>query len=127
MVTVDFYHLQPSADRNLFICRLIEKIFSRQHRLYVRCQDLTEANILNDQLWTFSDASFIPHGMDDPHSPIELGCGDIPLHHDDVLLNLANTIPRNYQQVNRILELSAAEHQTYYEKQGIKISHHMIR
>lgn len=126
-VTVDFYHLHTSANRNLFLCRLIEKIFSRQHQLYVRCQDLAEAHRLDDQLWTFNDISFIPHGLDDGHSPIEIGCGNIPSHHHDVLLNLSDTIPENYQQVKRILELNSTEHQIYYETQGIKMSHHAIR
>lgn len=126
MLTIDFYHLQPSADRNLFLCRLIEKIFSRQHQLFVRCQNPAEAKVLDEQLWTFRDISFIPHGINDTHSPIALGCGNIPAHHQDVLLNLADTIPEDYQRMKRILELSSSVHQTYYEQQGISTIHHTI-
>jgi DNA polymerase-3 subunit chi len=124
MPTVDFYHLSNPTTRDVFLCKLIEKVFLRKHQLYIFCATEQEVQVLDDLLWTFKDTSFIPHGRTD--KTVQLGCGPIPQYHQDILINLSNTIPENYQQFKRILELSSPEHQLFYENHKLAIKHHTI-
>lgn len=61
---VGFYHLtrQPI---DVVLPRLLEKAYAAGHRILVHCSDADELGRLNAALWTYDDASFLPHGSDD--------------------------------------------------------------
>ena len=140
---VDFYQLSPNTnqhERNLFLCKLIEKVYLRKHKLYIHCQDQQEANQIDELLWTYKDTSFIPHNLlgEGPSEapPVQLGFDKTPTH-NDVLINLATEIPEFHTRFKRILEIainsddvsdtaSHQEHLIYYQQQNFDISTHTI-
>jgi len=61
---VGFYHLtrQPL---DLVLPRLLEKAYAAGHRILVHCADAEQLKHLDQHLWIYEDASFLPHGSDD--------------------------------------------------------------
>ncbi len=56
-----FHHLERRRiDQAL--TDLIERLYAERRRVIVRASSAEMVDALNDRLWTFSDASFLPHG-----------------------------------------------------------------
>lgn len=59
-----FYHL-TDADAVDVLPALLEKTLARGWRAVVRCRDEEQMARLDDILWTYRDAAFLPHGRAD--------------------------------------------------------------
>lgn len=112
---IDFYLLTAdTADaQGLFTCRLLEKAYQQGHRIFVYCNNATDAGALDELLWTFKPDSFIPHHLQgegpEPPPPIQIGYSSEPRGFNDILLNLADTIPAFYLRFQRVIEIVAAD------------------
>lgn len=114
LVRVDFYLLNSPAeeDKRLFICRLLEKVYHRGHRIFVVCESQAHAEQMDELLWTFKDDSFIPHNLQgegpQPPPPVQIGFGpDKPRDFHDILVNLSADIPSYFVGFKRIIEVVA--------------------
>jgi DNA polymerase III subunit chi len=58
-----FYHLQNSTLEQA-LPGLLEKTLARGWKAVIRASSDERLKALDDHLWTFSDESFLPHGMD---------------------------------------------------------------
>ncbi len=112
MTRVDFYLLpgQDPQTRRAYACRIAEKAYRTGHKVFILAADDTEANILDDLLWTFRQGSFIPHTLaenypNDPLVPIVIGTSEAPESFDELLINLNPNPPENWQQFHRIAEV----------------------
>lgn len=138
---VDFYLLKASMPkaRWLLACRLLEKAYLRGHQVFVYCNNQHDAQTLDELLWTFKEDSFIPHNIqgEGPELPpaIQLGYGEQARGFNDILLNLATTIPPFYDRFQRVMELVdneeeakalSREHYRHYKAQGYTIHTHQI-
>ncbi|WP_133130018.1 DNA polymerase III subunit chi [Legionella yabuuchiae] len=138
---VDFYlleHNQPQGEW-LLACRLLEKAYLRNHRVFVFCNSQQDAECLDELLWTFKDDSFIPHNLQgegpEPPPPIQIGYRDEPRGFNDILLNLATSIPPFAARFKRIIEIVAAneeakeisrEHYRHYRSNRCELYTHNI-
>ena len=108
---VDFYLLKEEdlQAKLLYACRLLEKAYGKSRQVFVYCNDQTEAEQLDELLWTFKEESFIPHNLQgegpEPPPPIQIGCGETPRGFHDILMNLADEIPAFYTKFSRVIEL----------------------
>ncbi|HKK13650.1 MAG TPA: DNA polymerase III subunit chi [Gammaproteobacteria bacterium] len=141
MTRVDFYVL-PGDDaegRARVACRLAEKAFDRGHRVLIHTDSPGESAALDDLLWTFRAGSFVPHarqGADpDPRTPVLVGHGDEPDDHDDVLINLASTVPLFFSRFARVAEVidqhgerlpAARERYRFYKDRGYELASHKL-
>lgn len=142
MSKVLFYVLSDGGDNAAvrFACRLVEKVYQQQRKLYLHCPDTALANQLNDDLWTFRQGSFIPHlpakeleGEHDP-TPIVIGSSDTPpAGFDDVLVNLSDEVPAFFSRFQRTLEIvtpvnraTARKRYKFYQDQGCKLETHNV-
>ncbi len=112
MPRVDFYLLQASCNqqRELFVCRLVDKIWRQGHRVYIHTGAHNRAVQLDKLLWTYQDDSFVPHDLyparQDSRAPIRIGAGEDNFWSQaDVLINLSDTVPAFFTQVERVLEV----------------------
>jgi DNA polymerase-3 subunit chi len=110
-IRVDFYLLssdQPDA-KWLVACRLLEKAYSKGHRVFVYCNNRQDAEHLDELLWTFRDDSFIPHNLQgegpEPPPPVQIGYDKEPRGFNDILLNLSQETPTFYTKFKRVIEL----------------------
>ncbi len=112
-IRVDFYLLAESEaeELSLLACRLLEKAYSRGHRVFVYCSNQQEAERLDELLWTFKDNSFIPHNLQgegpEPPPPIQIGYQNEPRGFNDILINLNSEIPNFHSRFRRIIEIVA--------------------
>jgi len=136
---VDFYLLannQPQAAW-LVACRLLEKAYLRNHRIFVYCENQQDAEHLDELLWTYKDDSFIPHNLQgegpEPPPAVQIGFGAEPRGFNDILLNMATTIPPFFERFRRIMEVVCAndeakeisrEHYRFYRKQPFELHTH---
>jgi len=64
-------HALPGTKKAHEVCRLVERLLGQRHRLAVWFSDAGRAEVLNQYLWTFSQSSFVPHGMWREGDPVE--------------------------------------------------------
>lgn len=142
MPKIDFYIL-PEGDaktRLQYACRLVEKAYKNQHRIYINAENETQAHQLDEMLWTFRDDSFLPHNLygegPEPAPPIQIGFNITPEKHRDILLNLSNQVPAFFEHFNRVLEIIAndpdmqargRENYRVYRTQGYDITTHKLQ
>ncbi|MEH6357410.1 MAG: DNA polymerase III subunit chi [Pseudomonadales bacterium] len=145
MTRIDFYILPDSEQqaRLLFICRLVEKAYKQNHRLYIHTDSETTSKTIDDLLWSFRPESFIPHHLlEDTTAPAPIaighgdnsgiGCGD----HHDVLINLSNDIPDFFSRFERCIEIviqqpdvleTTRKHFGFYRERGYPLNTHDLR
>lgn len=110
-IRVDFYLIatDEAQARWLLACRLLEKAYSKGHRVYVHCANQHDAELLDELLWTFRDDSFIPHHLQgegpEPPPPVQIGYAKEPRGFNDILLNLTDEIPAFFTRFKRVMEL----------------------
>ena len=114
---VDFYVLKSSAAkmRWAFACRLTEKAYLKDLKIVIVNDTLADAQALDELLWTFNDRSFIPHkvcvdvGSLDPATPVQLTVESDTLPAADLLVNLAQRLPAQFERYARIAEIIDAD------------------
>ena len=144
MTKVGFYILADSAadSRLRLALRLTEKAFQRGHRIFIHCENESQAGELDDRLWTERPASFLPHvllGSDSPEPslapPITLGWGQEPIDHDDLLINLQSSVPNFFSRFKRVAELvnqepsrlqSLRDSYRFYRDRGYPLEQHKL-
>lgn len=112
------FYLLPDTEiknRDLYICRLVEKACQNNKKVFIHSSSLTEAQTIDTQLWTFRDISFIPHMIYNDENGCLLnqaliGYGAIPPeNYCDVLINLSNEIPSFYNKFQHVIEVILAD------------------
>jgi DNA polymerase-3 subunit chi len=114
---VDFYVLKSAAakQRWAFACRLTEKAYLKDLKIVIVNDTLADAQALDELLWTFNDRSFIPHkvsvdaGSLDPATPVHLTVESGALPAADLLVNLAQRLPPEFERYTRIAEIIDAD------------------
>jgi DNA polymerase-3 subunit chi len=114
---VDFYVLKSAAaqQRWAFACRLTEKAYLRDLRVVIVNDSAADARVLDDLLWTFNERSFIPHQIcldeqaPDPATKVYLTALPAAVPAADLLVNLTDRLPQQWQRFSRIAEIIDAD------------------
>ena len=138
---VDFYVLSANAPQALTLtaCRITEKAWLQDNRVYLHTDSRQTAERVNDALWTFRDGSFVPHELFsaqlDDAVPIVIGHGECPAELRGVLVNLDAQVPSFFTQFERVVELIAATDEARqmgrqrwreYKERGCEIQSHNV-
>lgn len=135
MTRIDFH--TNITDKLLYACRLARKAYAAHAQVVLLAESPEQAAQLDEALWTLSDTDFIPHVMaGDPladQTPVIVtDSEDAPLPHHDMLVNLTQRTPANFEQFARMFEIistdeqdAAAGRQRYvaYKKQQYQLTH----
>ena len=113
MPQIDFYIIAEDSgnSRLLLACRLIEKAYNLNHKIYIHASNSGHCEQMDDLLWTFKQNSFIPHAYVDGNevdTPVLLGWQSeavANLSQHDVLINLSESVPGFFSRFSRIIEL----------------------
>lgn len=143
MTRIDFHILpQDSLDERIrYTCRLVEKVFRLKHDIFIQVDDTEDAKLLDKRLWDFKPESFIPHGLHDVEEdgqqhPVEIGCGQHPGKHHQVLINLSSDIPAFFSRFDRVIEVvcqqtdileNTRKHYRFYQERGYPLHRHDLR
>ena len=137
MTQVDFYVLPEngSLTAHAAVGRIAEKALSRGHQIFVQVKDEAAAIRLHESLWTFREASFLPHAIagQDDGEPLVIGWEDPPVEHDDVLINTTGAVPGHFARFSRLAEIVAPDAATiaasreawrFYRDRGYPLAKH---
>ena len=137
MTLVGFYVVQSAApgERLSVAARLADKAFQRGHRIFINAADEAQARALDELLWSFRPASFLPHGLlGDEHSDtVAIGWGQEPQNHNDLLINLQLAIPSFFSRFARVAEVVTQEPDSlsalreswkFYKERGYQLEKH---
>ncbi len=139
MTRIDFYITDntEALGRERFACRLAHKVFGLGQPLHIHTGDETQLARLDEMLWTFSDASFLPHHRlgTTPSAPITLDCAAAPEPTPELLINLAADIPPFFSRFARLAEVIGADpasretgraHFRFYRDRGYALQVHHL-
>jgi DNA polymerase III subunit chi len=142
MPDISFYILasKSTEERDLFACKLIEKVYRSGLCAYVLTDNAAQSQTLDTLLWTFRAGSFVPHQIYTGEVPalentLLIGSGIPPEQWQNTIINLSSHCPPNFQQSERILEIldnsEAAKtlgrnRYRQYQQAGIEITTHKI-
>ena len=139
MTRVGFYIVENSdaSSRQRLALRLTEKAHQRGHRIFLHCEAEAQARELDELLWTFRPASFLPHALacDDANEQICIGWGQEPVGHDDLLINLRPQVPAFIGRFHRVAELvnqeparlqALRQSWRYYRERGYALEEHRL-
>lgn len=135
---VDFYVVTGGRGANRVACRVAEKAFHRGMTVLIRTGTRERAQAMDELLWTFSGASFVPHALsDDPAPDVTVLIGaELGDREGDLLINLSDEPPPAPERYPRIAEVvgpgeserrSGRQRFRYYRDQlGIEPETHRI-
>jgi DNA polymerase III subunit chi len=136
---IDFYILKNSQDRELAACRLCEKAWQQGLQIYIQAESESQAQQLDELLWTFRDGSFVPHCLTTDAAaaatPVTIGWNDALQQQKQILINLAQTVPSFYTHFERMAEIvnqeeriktAGRERFAFYRQQQHELHHHEI-
>lgn len=138
---VDFYILESASrpERLNFVCRLTETAYKAGNTIYLLAASSSEAVEINKLLWTFKDDGFVPHNLsgdsNQASAPIMIGHEQPDKREYGLIINLANSVPAEFDKFQRIAEIidasSTAKHSgrqrfTQYRTAGIEPDTHKI-
>jgi len=134
---VGFYVLKAAepGERLAVAMRLTEKAWSHGNRVFIHAVDEEQARNLDEQLWQFRPASFLPHGIigEENSDLIGIGWGQEPGEHSDLLINLQLSIPGFFSRFGRVAEVvtqdaaslnALRKSWTFYRERGCQLEKH---
>lgn len=106
----------------------------------MRAASPQQAAQLDRLMWLFRDGSFVPHGLVEGATagagePVLITCGDTDQVDSEMLINLAETPPRQPERFARVAELvdnteaakaSGRERFRQYREQGYSLNTHKV-
>ena len=139
MTRVDFYIL-PDVDleaRRRFACRLAHKAVTSGQRVHVHVADIEASRDLDSLMWEYPDHRFLPHGINgEPagiNAPVVIDHREPASGADQLLINLAATIPSFFGRFERVAEIvvqsaraDGRDRYKYYRDRGYPLFHHDI-
>lgn len=143
MPRVDFYVLSAAEPdgRVRQACRLAEQAAGQGQRVFIQTASASDAQRLDELLWTFNDRSFLPHEIAGPVTPthprilVLLGHEAAPAQHRDLVINLTENLPGDFAVLSQVAEIvdtdnehkrSARERFKQYRDQGCTLETHNL-
>lgn len=112
MTQIEFHFNAP--ERLQYVCRLLRKAYGRNLRSGVVGSDVVLRQ-LDTALWVFSEHDFLPHSTSaetqdiQEASPIRLHADSAQLVGLDVLVNLGDDVPEEFDKFERLIEIVATD------------------
>ena len=104
MTEVGFYHCTRTPAEDAAV-RLAGRAYGAGHRVLLVADPETLAR-LDDRLWAEPEASFLPHGLDDPlNQPVHLSESFEPANGATLLLSVAAGLPPEPARFQRVINL----------------------
>ncbi len=142
---VDLYILPASSEQQArleIVCRLAHKAYRAACPAYIYTEDEAQTRQLDDLLWEFPPASFIPHApcltaqeTSESRAPVHIGHVAPGVTMGQLLFNLSRETPAFCAHFERIIEVVlkvspwyeiARQHYRHYRQLGYDFQHHQV-
>lgn len=134
---VGFYvvHHGDPGRRLSIAARLADKAFRQGHSIYLHAGDEGQAQALDEWLWQFRPAGFLPHALlgEPGDQPVAIGWGGNPEIQRDLLINLQPGVPAFFRRFQRIAEVVTQDAESlqaqrdawrFYQREGCQLEKH---
>ncbi len=139
MTRVDFYIL-PDTDieaKLRFACRLAYKAVGAGSQVHVHAEDASAAAAIDELMWEYPADHFLPHACANTEAsekaPVVISHTEPPPGADEVLINLASSIPPFFGRFERVAEVIVApqremgrERYKFYRGHGYPLYDHKL-
>ena len=136
MTAIDFYLLEAAnANQQRFVAKLALDLFRQQQQVYIHTDSAEAAAALDEQLWLYSESSFIAHEIGKP-APVCIGFeAEPPPGHDHIIASAGN-IPDYFSRFERLSVIvghdeaektHAREHYRLFKHRGHPLQHKSVR
>lgn len=142
MAKINFYtlgenHLDQRDPRLALACRISEKAIGLGHQVFILTNSSADSQRLDDMLWQFKPASFLPHSVNSENLTEIISISDeLPSsEYSDVVINLSDSTIKSAGRFSKINELVGPEEANLktarsryreYQAQGCEIQTHKI-
>jgi DNA polymerase III subunit chi len=114
MPRADFYLIAKprfSEQPLLLVCELARKAYAAQQPTLILTRDFSQAEALDEVLWSFDEDTFIPHQLagddDDAHTAVLIVPPGVETPARPLIINLREQCPESHGE--RVLEVVAAD------------------
>lgn len=134
MTRIDFYSTDQS--RLEVACKLAIKALSHELAVTIFAPDDSVARAMDRLLWTYPATGFIPHCYSSDrhaaHTPVIIAPALDNSGPDELLVNLADTIPAVFGRYRRLIEIvsstdgdqaAARNRWRHYKERGYEVNH----
>lgn len=90
-------------------CAIVEQAYKPGQKLLIQTNSREEAEKWDDLLWAYKEDSFLPHGIQDADSPIQISYNQPPQTRGGVLINVSDNVPTGYQSFEQVIEIVFAD------------------
>ena len=115
MTKVDFYVLPNAGGINVMsaVSRIAEKATTRGHQIFIQVGNESDANVVQNALWTDRAESFLPNAImgDEDGESILIGWEEPPIQYDDVMINITGKVQGHFSRFQRLAEIVIHEEQ----------------
>ena len=137
MTRVGFYVVQSNepGERLSVAVRLADKAFEQGHQVFINAASEAQAQTLDELLWSYRPASFLPHALhgQEYSELLAIGWGQEPQGHSGLLINLQLEIPAFFSRFERVAEVVTQDAEslaalraswTFYRERGYELEKH---
>ena len=90
------------------LASLLETILKKGHKVHIICANKEEMEMLDQNLWTYSSLSFLPHGTEDDPEPdkqkIYISCSPENKNGADILA-IRHDLPAELEEYDRLISM----------------------
>ena len=95
------------------MCTIANKAWRNGDNVFIQTEDRETAELLDNLLWTYNDISFLPHGLyeedNQENNPVLIGWNEQIPDNCQVMINLAEHIPKTADHFARIIEIVTSD------------------
>ena len=138
MARADFYLIDKPRFRDdplLLVCELVKKAYAAQQPTLILARSREQADALDEKLWEFDDASFIPHQLagdeDDAVTAVVIAMPGVATADRPLVVNLRDECaPGAYERVLEVVAADPAEREgsrvrwSEYRRRGFEVNKH---
>ena len=138
MARADFYLIDKPRFRDdplLLVCELVKRAHAAGQATLILARSQEQADALDEKLWEFDDASFIPHQLagdeDDAITPVVIASPGVETADRPLVVNLRDECaPGTYERVLEVVAADPAERDgsrvrwTEYKQRGFELAKH---
>jgi|TARA_B110000503_G_scaffold25458_1_gene40228 DNA polymerase-3 subunit chi len=111
----------------------VQKSLKANQQVLCLVPDSLVAQQLDEKLWAFNGASFLPHAQGVDQTPVAISCGLEPGEHHQVLINFQPQIPTWFSRFDRVIEIiyqqpdyeqAKRDNFRFYKERGYQLDFH---
>jgi DNA polymerase III subunit chi len=138
MARADFYLIDKPRFRDdplLLVCELVKRAYAAEQPTLILARSQEQADALDEKLWEFDEASFIPHQIagedDDATTAVVIVLPGVEMPDRPLVVNLRDECaPGRFERVLEVVAADPAEREgsrlrwTEYKRRGFELAKH---